>query len=418
MSSPEVWTIVVAGGSGSRFGRAKQFEVLGGRSVLARSVERAAAVSAGVVVVLAEGQRLPPDITPGSVAQLAAGGATRSESVRSGLRLVPGDAAIVVVHDAARPLASGELFDAVIAAVRAGADAAVPAVALTDTIRRVGGGTLDRSELVAVQTPQAFRADRLREVHSGSAEATDDATLVERNGGSVVLVDGETTNLKLTHAVDLALAEVLATSAPAGETTFPMPEAPPPMPETTSNQVASNPLAAASPSEDGPRGAALAGLRVGHGYDIHRSSDDPARTLVLGGVTFPGERGLEGHSDADAIAHAVTDALLGAAGLGDIGQHFPDTDPRYAGADSRLLLAEAVAAVRAAGWDPLNVDCTVVAERPKLAPRRAEIQQVLTGIVGAPVTVKGKRAERLGALGRSEGIACSAVALLVRPAPR
>ena len=144
-------------------------------------------------------------------------------------------------------------------------------------------------------------------------------------------------------------------------------------------------------------------IRVGQGFDVHRFTDDPDRVLILGGVRFDGERGLEGHSDADVIAHAVTDALLGAAGLGDIGQLFPDTDPALAGADSLVLLAE---------WEPGNVDCTVVLEAPKLAPRKTEIQQLLTGMVGAPVTVKGKRAERLGALGRREGIACHAVALV------
>jgi 2-C-methyl-D-erythritol 2,4-cyclodiphosphate synthase len=153
-------------------------------------------------------------------------------------------------------------------------------------------------------------------------------------------------------------------------------------------------------------------VRVGQGFDVHPFSDDPARALVLGGVVFEGERGLAGHSDADAIAHAVTDALLGAAGLGDIGEHFPDTDPVLAGADSLELLRRAVEAVRASGWEPVNVDCTVVLEAPKLAPRREEVQRRLSAAVGAPVTVKGKRAEGLGALGRREGIACFAVALV------
>ncbi len=153
-------------------------------------------------------------------------------------------------------------------------------------------------------------------------------------------------------------------------------------------------------------------VRVGQGFDVHAFSDDPQRRLVLGGVRFDGEAGLAGHSDADAVAHAVTDALLGAAGLGDIGQHFPDTDPVFAGADSLELLRRAVADVRAAGWAPSNVDCTVVLEAPKLAPHRHEMERRLSQAVGAPVTVKGKRAEGLGALGRREGIACFAVALV------
>jgi 2-C-methyl-D-erythritol 2,4-cyclodiphosphate synthase len=160
--------------------------------------------------------------------------------------------------------------------------------------------------------------------------------------------------------------------------------------------------------------SAMPSVRVGQGFDIHRFSDDPARLLVLGGVTFPGERGLHGHSDADAIAHAVTDALLGAAGLGDIGEHFPDTDPQWEGADSLELLRHAAGLVAAAGWMVGNVDCSVVCERPKLAPRRAEMQTLLTAAAGAPVTVKGRRAEGLGTLGRGEGIACWAVAVIQR----
>ena len=155
-----------------------------------------------------------------------------------------------------------------------------------------------------------------------------------------------------------------------------------------------------------------ADLRIGQGFDVHPFSTDPDRALVLGGVTFTGETGLAGHSDADVVAHAITDALLGAAGLGDIGQRFPDTDPTLAGADSIDLLNRAVADVRAAGWRPVNVDCTVVAERPKLAPRRQAMHDRLSAAVGAPVTIKGKRAEGLGALGRQEGVACLAVALL------
>lgn len=156
-------------------------------------------------------------------------------------------------------------------------------------------------------------------------------------------------------------------------------------------------------------------VRVGQGFDIHRFSDDPARPLVLGGCVFEGVPGLHGHSDADAVAHAVTDALFGAAGLGDIGQHFPDTDPQWKGADSIELLRHAAGLVTAAGWSVGNVDCSVVCEVPKLAPRRDEMQARLSEAVGAPVTVKGRRAEGLGTLGRREGIACWAVAVLIGP---
>lgn len=153
-------------------------------------------------------------------------------------------------------------------------------------------------------------------------------------------------------------------------------------------------------------------VRVGQGFDVHPFSVDPDRRLVLGGVHFEGSPGLTGHSDADVVAHAITDAVLGAAALGDIGSFFPDTDPAFKGADSMTLLAEAVSAVVDAGWSIGNVDCSVICEAPKLAPRRDEMMRGLSAVVSAPVSIKGKRAEGLGALGRQEGIACFAVALL------
>jgi 2-C-methyl-D-erythritol 2,4-cyclodiphosphate synthase len=155
-------------------------------------------------------------------------------------------------------------------------------------------------------------------------------------------------------------------------------------------------------------------VRVGQGFDIHRFSDDPERRLVLGGVVFEGERGLVGHSDADVPAHAVADALLGAAGLGDIGEHFPDTDPQWKGVDSLVIVRHVAALLREQGWRIGNVDCAVVCEAPKLAPRKVEMQRNLSEAAGAPVTVKGRRAEGLGTLGRREGIACWAVAVIQR----
>lgn len=155
-------------------------------------------------------------------------------------------------------------------------------------------------------------------------------------------------------------------------------------------------------------------FRIGQGFDIHRFSDDPARPLVLAGCHFVGERGLEGHSDADVIAHACADAMLGAAGLGDIGLHFPDTDPRWEGADSLALLRHVAAMLAEDGWRVSNVDCAVVCEHPKLAPRRDEMQRNLTTAANGPVSVKGNRAEQLGTIGRGEGIVCFAAALISR----
>jgi 2-C-methyl-D-erythritol 4-phosphate cytidylyltransferase len=201
-----VWSIVVAGGSGARFGERKQYQALGGARVLDWSLRAAAAHSAGVVLVV------PADLVgaPEPLAScVVAGGATRSASVRAGLAAVPTDATVVVVHDAARPAAATPVWERVLAAVDAGADAAVPAVAVTDTLREVGGATVDRSRFVAVQTPQAFRAAALRDAHAGEPEGTDDASLVEAGGGRVVVVEGDPANIKITTPIDLALAELL-----------------------------------------------------------------------------------------------------------------------------------------------------------------------------------------------------------------
>ena len=210
-----MWAIVVAAGEGHRFGGAKQFRPLGDRVVIDWAVQGAARWCEGVVVVLSEARAdawSPPPVSPGRCSGgvfVAAGGVLRSDSVRCGLSLVPGDAEIVLVHDGARPLAGDAVFMRVIQAVRDGADAAVPVIDLTDTIRRRDGGTADRTEMVAVQTPQAFRADVLRAAHAGGADATDDATLVEAAGGTVTMVAGDSRNLKITESHDLAMAEVL-----------------------------------------------------------------------------------------------------------------------------------------------------------------------------------------------------------------
>lgn len=377
-AAERVWTIVVAGGSGQRFGGLKQYEIVGAQRVLDWSVAAARAAGEGVVIVVpaADAAR------EGGVA----GGASRSESVRNGLAHVPADATIVCVHDGARPFASAEVFARVIDAVAHSADGAIPGVPVADTIKQIAGDGLvvhtpPRAELMAVQTPQAFRASVLRAAHESGAEATDDAALVEAAGGRVVVVAGDVVNRKITDPDDLRWARERV--------------------------------------EPAVEGAAMSApiIRVGQGFDIHRFSDDLARPLVLGGVTFEGARGLHGHSDADAIAHAATDALLGAAGLGDIGEHFPDTDPRWKGADSLELLRHAASLVREAGYRIGNVDCSVVCETPKLAPHKATMQQRLSEAAGAPVTVKGRRAEGLGALGRQEGIAVWASALIIGDEP-
>jgi 2-C-methyl-D-erythritol 4-phosphate cytidylyltransferase len=201
-----VWVIVVAAGSGSRFGGPKQYEPLAGRRVLDWSIEAARTVADGIVLVMAPEHA--PRIQLG-VDAVVAGGATRSASVRAGLAAVPAEADVIVVHDGARPLAGGALFASVVAAVRDGAAAAVPAVPVVDSLRRRSGGAVDRTDLVAVQTPQAFAAAALRSAHEGEPEATDDASLVEAAGGKVVVVDGSPANVKITHPADLVVAEAL-----------------------------------------------------------------------------------------------------------------------------------------------------------------------------------------------------------------
>lgn len=206
--SGAVWAVVVAGGSGTRFGAAKQYTEIAGRRVLDWSVATAAAVADGVVVVVPEADVAAP---VAGAAQVVAGGASRADSVRNGLAAVPESAAIVLVHDAARPAATVELFERVVAAVRSGAEGAVPAVAVTDSLRTLDGTAVDRDRLVAVQTPQGFSAAILRAAHADGGDATDDATLVERVGGTIVVVDGEITNAKLTHPHDrVALEHALA----------------------------------------------------------------------------------------------------------------------------------------------------------------------------------------------------------------
>jgi len=365
-----VAAVVVAGGRGSRFGSAKQFADLDGETVSAHSVRLARSVASSVVLVVPEGYR-----GSGEGADLVViGGPTRASSVRAGLAECT-EADIVVVHDAARPLASSDLFGAVVDAVIGGADAAVPGLAITDTVKLVVHDegvsvirdTVPREDLVTVQTPQAFRRDVLVRAHASDPEATDDAALVEALGARVVVVPGEPGNIKITEPQDLARAA---------------------------------------------RRHVAGSLRIGHGIDVHRVSDDPARTLMLALVRIEGAPGLEGHSDADVATHALCDALLGGANLGDLGRHFPDSDPDYEGVPSRELLDATLRLVHAAGFSVSSADVTIIAERPRLAPYMDAMSEELSLMVGVAVSVKATTAEGLGALGRVEGIAATAVVLL------
>jgi 2-C-methyl-D-erythritol 4-phosphate cytidylyltransferase/2-C-methyl-D-erythritol 2,4-cyclodiphosphate synthase len=300
--------------------------------------------------------------------------------VAAAFRLAPAHADIVVVHDAARPFATADLVARTIAAA-AEAGAAVAALPAHDTVKRVGGGayvveTLPRETIYLAQTPQAFRRDVLREALAAGGDATDEAALAERAGHRVQVVMGEATNIKVTTADDLAIAETIARA------------------------------------RDGRAKPARTG-RAGIGYDLHRLVE--GRPLVLGGVTIPFDRGLAGHSDADAVCHAVTDAILGAAGAGDIGQHFPDTDPAWKGASSLDLLRRAVRLVAERGLGVGNVDATIILERPKLRPFVDAMRANIAAAVGVDVdrvSVKAKTNEGVGELGRGEAIAVHAIALV------
>ena len=386
-----VTAIVAAGGSGRRAGGAvpKQLRSIGGRTLLEHALapfDRSARVGEIVVVLPAELAADPPSglgaiETP---LHVVAGGARRQDSVAAGLDAVPDGTAVVLVHDAARPFCTPALISRTIDAA-AEAGAAVPAVRATDTVKKSAGAngppmvdeTLPRERIYLAQTPQGFRIDVLRDaVRLGRSgiEATDEALLAERAGHPVRLVEGDPENVKITTPTDLERA--------AGR------------------------LARAR----GPSGAA----RVGIGYDSHRTA--AGRPLVLGGVHVPHDRGLEGHSDADAVCHAVTDAILGGAAAGDIGRHFPNTDPAWKDASSLDLLRTAAAVVREHGFAVGNVDVVVVAERPKLAPYAAAMGERVAaalGIDAAAVSIKAKTAEGLDAVGRGEAIAAHAVAMLL-----
>ena len=306
------------------------------------------------------------------------GGDRRQDSVRKAFEHVQSQAAVVVIHDAARPLVTGAVIRRTVdAAFETGA--AIAALRASDTVKRADASgrivaTLPRDEIFLAQTPQAFRVDVLRDALKITADATDEAALAEQAGHAVQLVEGDPRNLKITTPADLALAETFLRAA------------------------------AGAPS-----------IRIGNGYDLHRLVD--GRPLILGGVTIPFEKGLLGHSDADVVCHAVTDAILGAAGAGDIGRHFPDTDPAWKDSNSLDLLGRAAAIVSTAGFAVVNVDVVVIAQRPRLAPHvdaiRARVAVAL-GCDPSQVSVKGKTNEGVDSIGAGESIAAHAVALLVR----
>jgi 2-C-methyl-D-erythritol 4-phosphate cytidylyltransferase/2-C-methyl-D-erythritol 2,4-cyclodiphosphate synthase len=384
-----VAAIVVAAGRGERLGAGvpKQLVEIGGRTILQRSVD--AFVShpriARVVVVLPADLVARPPLRPSPpfpAPLIVAGGPRRQDSVANGVAALDGSDDVVVIHDAARPFVTAAVIDRTIDAAAAHG-AAIAAVPARDTVKEAApdgsvARTLPRERIFLAQTPQAFRRDVLQQalaLGQAGVEATDEAALAELAGHPVRLVEGASANLKVTTPDDLAFGRglVMAEEAAGGN------------------------------------------IRVGLGYDLHRLVE--GRPFILGGVAIPFDRGPAGHSDADVLAHAITDAVLGAASAGDIGRHFPDTDPQWQGASSLDLLGRALGIVRRAGFRLVNVDAVVIAERPKLAQHVGAIAERLARTLDIPpdaVSLKGKTNEGLGAIGRGEAIAAHAVALLVR----
>ena len=381
--------VVPAAGRGERFGgdAPKALVPLGGRPLVEYALRAfGAAPSVGMIVVVAPAEAvdtvagLARRAAGGKVAAVVPGGSDRQASVARGLAALPAGPEIVVVHDGARPLVPVPLIEAV-AAAAAEDGAATAALPVDETVKRGAGGwvraTIDRAGLFRIQTPQAFRRSLLeaahREAERTGFRGTDDAALVEHLGRPVRLVPGAPANLKVTVPDDLALAEALLRRH----------DPPPPAP------------------------------RVGIGFDAHRLV--AGRRLVLGGVLIPAPRGLDGHSDADVIAHAVMDALLGAAGCGDIGRLFPPDDPAYAGADSMVLLGRVRALLAERGWRPGHVDVVVLAEAPRLAPHVEAMRTAMARALRADpaaISVKATTLEGMGAFGREEGIGAQAVASL------
>lgn len=380
--------VVVAAGSGSRAGVEKPWVALAGVPVLRWSVRALLEAGAGDVAVVVSAHRLTEAAT--ALAGLTGwraveGGATRAESVMRGLAaLEAGDDAPVLIHDAARPFLERGVIDRLMDALGE-ADGAVPALPAVDSLRRGDeaglGESVDRDGLFRAQTPQAFRLATVRAALTdwpGTVPPTDEAEAVRAAGGRVALVAGDPRLFKLTYPEDFTMAEAFA----AGLTP----------PSVT---------------------------RVGQGFDVHRWG--PGTSVWLCGVEIPHDRTLIGHSDADAGLHALTDALLGAMGDGDIGDHFPPSDPQWKGASSDRFLVHAVQRLAARGGQIVNVDVTLICEEPKIKPHRQAMRERLAELCGIPleaVSVKATTTEQLGFTGRSEGLAAQAVATLTLPASR
>lgn len=393
---PRAAVVVVAAGSGTRLGASapKAFVGIDAHSILRHCLEGVLAGPLAQVVVVVPPERVGDALTEvrevagdrADVTSVVAGGDTRQQSVAAGLAAVWPDVEFVLVHDAARALTPPAVFERVRAALEAGDDAVLPVLPVIDTIKRVDGETVvtgvDRSQLAAAQTPQGFRRDVLLAAMAEATEDhTDDAALVQAAGHAVVTVAGDERSFKITTPADLERARNLLASVP-----------------TRSPAVAAGHRAPAP--------------RVGIGTDVHAFGGEGA--LWLAGLEWPGEAGLKGHSDGDAVAHAIVDALLAAAGLGDIGIHFGTDHPEYAGAHAAVFLGRTREILAEAGYAIGNVSVQVQARRPRFAARRSEAERVLSeALGGAPVSVSATTTDGLGFTGTGDGVAAFAVAVVV-----
>lgn len=397
--APRIAVIVVAAGSGTRLGAdaPKAFVGLDAHTILRHALRGVFAGPPMQVIVVAPHDRVGEALTDareaaGERAQLVsvvAGGATRQQSVAAGLTRVLPEVDIVLVHDAARALTPPAVFERVVEAIDRTGWGAIPVLPVIDTIKRVEGervvGVVDRSELGAAQTPQGFRRDVLETAYAAAdREYTDDAALMADAGHPIAAVDGDPLAFKITTPADLDRARAL---------------------------VADHPIAPVGPATTRPA-PPTPFPRVGLGTDVHAFGGEG--TLWLAGLEWPGEPALAGHSDGDAVAHAIVDALLSAAGLGDIGTHFGTDRPEFSGAHAEAFLGETARLLAEAGWAIANVSVQVQAQRPRFAARRAEAEAALSAALGgAPVSVAATTTDGLGFTGRTEGVQAFAVALVV-----
>jgi 2-C-methyl-D-erythritol 4-phosphate cytidylyltransferase / 2-C-methyl-D-erythritol 2,4-cyclodiphosphate synthase len=387
MAKRDLALVVVAAGQGQRLGAGipKAFVDLVGRPLLTHAIESIIALPdlAQLILAVPESHLVEAaEIGSSLIAELpidfevVLGGETRQASIANALAELSDQAEVVLVHDAARALAPTSLFSSVAKTVRETKTSALPVMRVVDTIKRIDGETIletvDREVLRSAQTPQGFISAQLRKAYAETeTEYTDDAALMQAAGHQIVAVPGDERAFKITTPADLAAAELRFSGKPQG-------------------------------------------FRTGIGTDVHRFTENLQKPLFLGTIVWPGERGLDGHSDGDAVSHAIVDALLSAAGLGDIGSNFGVDRPEFSGANGKVFIEGALELINRAGYRVENVAVQIIGNRPKVAPHRVAVETALQAILGAPVSLGATTTDGLGFLGNTEGVAAVATALLAK----